>query len=72
MTTLFPRHPVWGDLPAYRRDPLGFGRTLTAQRRVARARFFTKRVFFITEPELIHQVLVRDAAKFRKSRNNFV
>jgi cytochrome P450 len=67
MTTLSPRHPVWGDLPAYRRDPLGFGRALTAKGRVANARFFTKRVFFVTEPELIHQVLVRDAAKFRKS-----
>lgn len=64
---LSPQHPIWGDLPAYRRDPLGFGHTLAARGRVSRVRFFTKRVFFVTEPELIHQVLVQGAAKFRKS-----
>lgn len=61
-------HPLWGSLPAYRRDPLRFGRELRAAcGDVAETRFFNKRVFFVTDPELVHQVLVRDAGKFRKS-----
>jgi len=60
-------HPLWGSLSAYRRDPLGFGHALAARGDLTRTRFFNKRVLFVVHPDLVHQLLVRDAAKYHKS-----
>ena len=63
-----PGHFVLGNLPAYRKDPLGFGRTIAARYGdVVDLRIFNRRLFFLAHPEFVHQVLVRDAEKFHKS-----
>jgi cytochrome P450 len=63
-----PGHFILGNLPAYRKDPLGFGRTIAAQYGdVVDLRIFNRRLFFLAHPEHIHQVLVQDAEKFHKS-----
>lgn len=63
-----PGHFILGNLPAYRKDPLGFGRTIAAQYGdVVDLRIFNRRIFFLAHPEHVHQVLVQDAEKFHKS-----
>jgi len=63
-----PGHPILGNLTAYRRDPLGFGRHVAARYGdVVDLRVFNRHIFFLAHPEHIHQVLVRDADKFHKS-----
>ena len=63
-----PGHPILGNLSAYRRDPLGFGRHVAARYGdVVDLRVFNRRIFFLAHPEHIHQVLVKDADKFHKS-----
>lgn len=63
-----PGHPILGNLSAYRKNPLTFGRHVAAQYGdVVDLRVFNRRIFFLAHPEHVHQVLVRDADKFRKS-----
>lgn len=63
-----PGHPLLGNLPSYRKDPLSFGRHVAAAYGdVVDLRVFNRRIFFLAHPEHIHQVLVRDADKFHKS-----
>ena len=63
-----PGHLILGNLPAYRDNPLAFGRRVSAEYGdVVDLRIFNRRIFLLTRPEHIHQVLVRDADKFHKS-----
>ncbi len=63
-----PGHPILGNLPAYRRDPLGFGRRVAAEYGdVVRLRVFNRQLFLVAHPEYIHQILVTDSSKFNKS-----
>ena len=58
--------PLIGDLPAFRADRLGF---LTALARrdgdVAVFRIGPFRVWLLSHPDLVHDVLVNHAARFR-------
>lgn len=63
-----PGHPILGNLPAYRSDPLNFGRRVAAEYGdVVRLRILNRKLFLVAHPEHIHQILVTDAAKFNKS-----
>lgn len=63
-----PGHPILGNLPAYRSNPLVFGRRVSAEYGdVVDLRILNRRIFLLSRPEHIHQILVRDAAKFHKS-----
>ncbi len=63
-----PGHPILGNLPAYRDNPLTFGRKVSAEYGdVVDLRVFHRRIFLLSRPEHIHQVLVKDAHKFHKS-----
>ncbi len=63
-----PGHPVLGNLPDYRRDPLAFGRSVAAEYGdVVGLRVLNRRLMLLAHPEHVHQVLVRDADKFHKS-----
>jgi len=63
-----PGHPILGNLPAYRSDPLNFGRRVAATYGdVVRLRIFNRSLFLVSHPTYIHQILVTDAAKFQKS-----
>ena len=63
-----PGHPILGNLPAYRDNPLVFGRQVSAEYGdVVDLRILNRRIFLLSRPEHIHQVLVKDADKFHKS-----
>ena len=63
-----PGHPILGNLPDYRRDPLAFGRSVAAEYGdVVGLRVLNRRLMLLAHPEHVHQVLVRDADKFHKS-----
>ena len=62
-----PGHPILGNLRAYRKDPLAFGREMTTRGDVIDLRMFRRSIFFLAHPEHVHQVLVKDASKFHKS-----
>ena len=59
--------PLLGDLPAFRRDRLGFlARLARDQGDVARFSIGPYRVWQLSHPQLIHEVLVTHAERFRK------
>ena len=63
-----PGHPILGNLPAYRDNPLVFGRQVSAEYGdVVDLRILNRHIFLLSSPEHIHQVLVKDADKFHKS-----
>lgn len=63
-----PGHPILGNLPAYRSDPLNFGRRVAAEYGdVVRLRVFNRKLFLVAHPDHIHKILVTEAAKFNKS-----
>ena len=68
MATSSPRSlPLLGDLPAFRRDRLGFmTRLVREQGDVARFSIGPYRVWQLTRPEHVHEVLVTHAERFRK------
>jgi len=59
--------PLLGDLLAFRRDRLGFlTRLAQEQGDIARFRIGPYRVWQLTHPDLVHEVLVTHAERFRK------
>ncbi|MDN3354423.1 cytochrome P450 [Actinomadura sp. DC4] len=62
------RLPFAGHVPSLLRSPLEFMRSLRTVGDMVRVDIGTWPVYFVTSPELIHQVLITDAAGFRRGR----
>lgn len=61
-------HPILGNLNEYRKAPLTFERSMARQYGdIVRLRFAGRQGYLISNPTDIHQVLVRDADKYRKA-----
>jgi cytochrome P450 len=67
MSLPVPALPLLGDLPAFRRDRLGFLTELAREQGdVATFRIGPFRIWQLTHPDLVHDVLVTNADRFRK------
>ena len=64
---LRPGKPIVGVLPEFTRDSLAFMLDVRRYGDFVRGNFGPFPVFFLSSPELIHQVLVEDADKYYKS-----
>jgi cytochrome P450 len=61
--------PIWGNLPAFRKDPLGFYMACAREYGdVARFRIVNVNVYLLSNPKLIEDVLVKNASNFIKGR----
>ena len=64
-----PGHPLWGLLPQYRANPIQF-MTETARdyEDLVRLRFAMVYIYATCNPDLMNEVLVKQASKFKKDR----
>jgi cytochrome P450 len=63
-----PRLPLIGNILHYVHDPLGYLEKTTRLGDLVKMRFFGKDVWVVSDPVLIDQVLVKNAASFHKDR----
>jgi len=66
-----PGHLLWGHTVDFQSNPLGFcSRLLEEQGEVARFRVLNLWWYQIADPALVHDILVRDHARYHKARLN--